>query len=170
MRHGGINLPKVLKQPSQIVQPDCHLGVIRTEHGLVDPQSPFLRCLALHPNAPETVGAFLTNQEESRSHQRPPSAFQHDPLLPFHGARVAGQLAKWRDHLPQKRENDKKELESVTSQFGGAWIYNCEESMLRQASRLSIKMTGNPAFCAGRSHQQSPKPRDCFPRFSTGSQ
>ena len=27
--------------------------------------------------------------------------------------------------------------------------------MLRQASRLSIKMTGNPAFRAGRSHQQS---------------
>ena len=40
--------------------------------------------------------------------------------------------------------------------------------MLRQASRLSTKMTGNPAFCAGRSHQQSPKPRDCLPRFSGG--
>jgi hypothetical protein len=31
--------------------------------------------------------------------------------------------------------------------------------MLRQASRLSIKTTGNPAFFAGRSHQQYPAAR-----------
>ncbi len=59
-------------------------------------------------------------------------------------------------------------LIDLKTQLGAAWIHQCEESMLRQAFRLFIKMTGNPAFCAGRSHQQSPK-RDCFaPLAMTG--